>query len=51
MHRPARERIITLELMKLERRQAVEPARRADKEQPQVTAVGRRAPQGSRLSS
>lgn len=42
MHRQARERIITLELMKLERRQAIERARRAQREPPPVTG-GRRS--------
>ena len=40
MHRQAREPIITLELIKLERRQAIERARRGHTEPPQV--AGRR---------
>jgi hypothetical protein len=49
MHRQARERIIALELMKLERRQAAERARRTSevRRQPSVAQRGRR-PQGSR---
>ena len=46
MHRQARERIIALELMKLERRQAIERGRRTPRERPQPT--GARRPQGSR---
>jgi hypothetical protein len=48
MYRQARERIIALELMKLERRQAIERGRRTAQERPQPT--GARRPQGSRPS-
>lgn len=44
MHRQARERIIPLELMKLERRQAIERARLAHQKPPQLTAARRCAP-------
>jgi hypothetical protein len=46
MYRQARERIITVELMKLERRQAIERERRGHQERAQPTAD--RRPQRSR---
>jgi hypothetical protein len=46
MYRQARERIIVLELMKLERRKAIERGRRTHEERAQRT--GTRRPQGSR---
>ena len=41
MYRPARERIITLEVIKLERRQALERERRARVERPQPACAPR----------
>jgi hypothetical protein len=46
MYRHARERIIVLELMKLERRKAIERGRRTHQERAQPT--GARLPQDSR---
>jgi hypothetical protein len=43
MHRRAREHIIALELMKLERRQAIERKRRAREERAQVRRPAARA--------
>jgi hypothetical protein len=49
MYRQARERIIALELMKLERRQALERAQRVHEERPQPT--GARRPRPGRLGT
>jgi hypothetical protein len=51
MHRQARERIIATEIMKLERRQAMERARRAAEPQPAAESRSRHANPPASLAS
>jgi hypothetical protein len=51
MHRQARERIIALEVLKLELRQAAERAQRTKEERQRATALRHHAPRGHRTWS